>query len=515
MDPLARIINGAQSVGRQGIRKQFGRSLIAARQSHLEFSWGATIVSSDEFVKRYLRKLVARSREATVNYEHLQKYHRTIQANVVGPSGIQAIPKFVDDGPDKAPDKLANQAVKEAWEEWCERGNCEVTGRLSFTGVQGVYMKTVPEDGEFLARLVYDRSSRFGLRLQLLDTQLLPVDMNVAEHTNGNRIVMGIELNPWGRPVAYHIRQEKPTDTSWNHAGGHYERIPAEFIIHEFLTERVGQKRGLPWASSALARIRMLYGLDEAVQTKTRIGASTTAVVTAPEGKWKGAGEEDEDGWVNREIIPGEYLVLPHGAELTKWDPESPKGELPLFRKAMIQTIAAGLVMSYPTISGDLEGVNFSSIRHGAIEERRVYQCLREGLLIQGLVQRVYRAWLRAALLLEAITIPTKNGGSAPLSLERERKYWNVRYQGAGWEYVRPLEDAAAWEKMVMTFQASPQEAIRARGGNPDVVLEEWGEFLGRMQELGIDYFGANRGADNLLVAALLGGESEEKEPAR
>ena len=102
----------------------------------------------------------------------------------------------------------------------------------------------------------------FGFALLMLDPQRCDPQYDVqptdyASSASGNRILSGIEYDGYDRPVAYYFTTETGSQ-------GSYQRIPADEIIHGFLPEMVGQKRGLPWMATSLFRMKHLAGFEHA-----------------------------------------------------------------------------------------------------------------------------------------------------------------------------------------------------------------------------------------------------------
>ncbi|MCK7513853.1 MAG: ATP-dependent Clp protease proteolytic subunit [Desulfobacterales bacterium] len=59
-----------------------------------------------------------------------------------------------------------------------------------------------------------------------------------------------------------------------------YARIPAEQILHTFITERINQPRGVPWMHSAMTRLNNLGAYEEAEIVAARIGAAKMEATT-------------------------------------------------------------------------------------------------------------------------------------------------------------------------------------------------------------------------------------------
>jgi capsid protein len=76
---------------------------------------------------------------------------------------------------------------------------------------------------------------------------------------------------------------------------------------------------------------------------------------------------------------PGSLIPLPPGADIQFSDPADP-GDYSAYVKNHIRAIASGLGLPYEIVSGDLEGVTYSSIRAGLVEFRRRMEQLQHNV---------------------------------------------------------------------------------------------------------------------------------------
>ena len=73
---------------------------------------------------------------------------------------------------------------------------------------------------------------------------------------------MGVEINPFGKPIKYHILKTHPHDdfkSMETYSRDRYNIIPAEEIIHFYHQERPNQTRGVPPLSSCLKSLKMNF----------------------------------------------------------------------------------------------------------------------------------------------------------------------------------------------------------------------------------------------------------------
>jgi lambda family phage portal protein len=234
--------------------------------------------------------------------------------------------------------------------------------------------------------------------------------------------------------VAYHLLRYHPGDTMYNISMGEkYNIIPAENMLHCFLQERAGQARGVPPMSVAISSLKMLHGYREAELVAARVGASKMGFFTSPAGDGFTADDTDQRVPI-MEAEPGTFHQLPDGVTFQEFDPSHPNSAFADFEKAILRGIASGLGVSYTSLANDLEGVSYSSIRQGTLEDRDNWKLL-QSFLIQHFVEPVYRRWLMAAMENGAVNLPaTRFDKFADATIFRAR----------GWQWVDPLKEINA-----------------------------------------------------------------------
>ena len=202
--------------------------------------------------------------------------------------------------------------------------------------------------------------------------------------------------------------------------------------------------------------------------------------------------EDDLDEELYIEPEGGVFQELPPGLKHKAFQSQYPSGEFAPFHKAMIRGAGAGMGVSYVSLANDLEGVNFSSIRQGVLDEREHWMDLQEWL-IETLVDRVYQAALEPALLRGLV----KNG---PIRLRPERiaKYRNVFWQARRWAWVDPQKDIKAEVEAKDNMLTSPSEIIRKQGRDPETVWRTFAADIQAMEDAGIP--------EKFIMAALVKG---------
>ncbi len=439
-------------------KKETKRSFTAASSSRLTLDWITSALSSDGEMQGKLSTLRDRSRDLERNNEWVKGFLRSLENNTLGERGISLQVRSKEFSGKL--DEVANSKIESAWKRWGKVGSCEVSGKHSWCDVQRLALRSVGRDGEVIIRLIRESS---GLQLQILEADLLDETYN-ARTDNGNEIRFGIEFDQYRKPVAYYLLGNHPGDTQFNSDFKKRVRVPADEIIHLFRTERPGQSRGTPWLVSSMNRLKMLDGYAEAELVAARTGAAKMGFFTqdTPDG-W--TGEVDDDGNLPVDASPGTIETLPAGVDFKSWDANHPNSGYGDFVKSCLRGVATSLGISYNSLSNDLEGVNYSSIRAGLIEEREVWKSIQR-FLIDHMLERIFEAWLEIELM----------SGRLGLPFEKFFKFNVPEFRGRRWAWVDPKKDMEA-AVIAMENKITPlRDIIADSGGDVYEVLQKFKE---------------------------------------
>ncbi len=447
-------------------RRPMRRSFAGAHIGNLTASFQVDGADINETLAGALRILRGRSRNLAKNNDYVRKFLRMVQNHVAGPNGfVLSVPCTRPDGSIDETDKLV---VEGAFKRWGRRGTCDVTERLSVAQLQRLLVLTVARDGEaFVRRVTGTRHNPFGYVLQVIDPARID-DTLRADLANGNRIRMGIELDAWGREVAYHM-----VPAGEYAFGQQRTRVPASEMWHIFLQEETDQVRGVPWVHSALRRLNDLGGYEEAAVIAARIGASNMGFFIPPkDGPLAGVGqlaEQVQDGSAGeapemvREAAPGTFEELPEGYDFKSFSPEYPHQNFDMFVKAMLRGVASGVGADYNTLANDLENVNYSSIRSGKLETQDGWIAL-QSWFAESFLDPLYTEWLGFAFA---------SGQLGFLPVSKFAKYDVAVWQGRRWPWVDPKSDLEATKLELDLGLISPSQVIRQLGRDPESVWRE------------------------------------------
>ena len=464
------------------------RNYAAAQVNRLTQGWSTISASANADIFRSLDALRARSRKLAMDDEYVKKWLKMVETNVVGPVGFRFQARVYDQPSN--PDTLANDAIEAAWLRFGKKGVADITGKMTLATMCQLLIKAVARDGEYLVQIVRGKGADnpFGLALRVLDIDRLDTNLNRAGGPGVNTIRMGVEINEYGRPINYHLRTQHPGEV-YNSTTGRAESthvvVPAADIIHDFVCDRPEQVRGVPWAHAAMVRLNNLGGYEEAAVIAARVGASKMGFFTTEDGQGEivstGTDDGTADGGLVMDADPGSFQSLPSGVKFEAFDPDYPAAMYADFVKANLRGIASGLGVAYHALANDLEGVSFSSIRSGTLEERDSWMLIQEWFC-SSFLDRVHAEFMQAALGFGQIALP--NGATLPLG--KIDKFSAHTFIGRRWEWVDPRADIEADLSAINAGLKSPQSVVGKMGGDYEDVLIEIKQAEEMRKKLGI-----------------------------
>lgn len=457
-------------------KKIFKRSYHAASPSRLFADYIESERSPDSELYPVIARMRARSRDLARNNEYARRYFNLLKTNVVGQHGFKLQVKALD--PRGALDTDGNQSIETAFKVWGKRGNCTADGKMSWVDVQKMVVEGLARDGEVF--IIKHRGNSFhdSFALEFLEPDQIDEKKNERLDA-GREIRMGVELDKFKKPVAYHVLTSHPGDYDYASMvkSPKHNRVPADKMIHVFMPLRAGQTRGEPWMSSAMASIKQLNGWREASIVAARMGASKMGFFTSPSGD--GFVADDLDG--NVPIIdaqPGTFHQLPQGVDLKTFDVGYPTSEFDSFHKSVLKGISSALGVSYTSLANDLEATSYSSIRQGALEERDFYRSVQQ-VMIDHFVQPVYESWLEAAMEVGTLFMPLATFDKFSTASE---------FRGRAWNWVDPMKEMNAAVLGMKNGVLSLQDVASQYGKDTEELLAEIQRDKSLMEQFGIKY---------------------------
>jgi lambda family phage portal protein len=444
-----------------------GRSaaFAAARQPAGRANWNAPTGSARKAMDGAIRTIADRSRDAVRNNAYASRIVDLWVANAVG-TGITTTWKV----PEGSNSGAAPEAA--AWANWAAGPGCDVEGELDWAGLQALAFRAVVESGE---SLIWMRSVRpsadnpVGLALQVLEADRLDWH-HTGMAPNGNRIIQGVEVNQRGRKVAFHLREDDDDFPLLRRAHAKRIRVPAEDLIHLYRRRRPGQLRDVSWLAPILWQLRDLSEYESALLKKAFVEACLALVVTGDDEE-SVSGEVLQDAAGNKvEYLEPQQILYRRGGGTIETVNPSGGGDHAGYARRHLEAISVGAGLTYDQVSGDLSQANYSSLRAGKIEFRRLLEQVQYTMLVPMLISRVARRFHAQGALL----------GLFPSD------YLAPFHVPPAPEMVDPSKDTAALIAQVRAGFISQDEAVGMFGSNFDEVMAKIAKANKKAKELGV-----------------------------
>ncbi len=427
------LLDWFKGFGKKKTRK-LRRNYEGARLSRQTTNWLTSAQNANSILRTDLRKLRDRSRDLARNDPYAKQFFQLAKTNIIG-KGITL--QVHASGTAKAKDQKLTSKIEQRFYDWGKKKTCTLSGKLSFLEVLQLVTMHVFRDGEALIQMIPDARNEFGFSLKVYDPDWL--DENLTQQaSNGNRIIMGVEVDNEDRPVAYHLREPFQNYPRRERKTSNYTRIPAAEMLHVFnVTESEDQVRGIPALHASMLRLFMLYAFEEAELEQKRLQACQGSYLIPPMDLdvKEFEGEEPEDGAVGvlEGIGVGFQQVLAPGWSVSDFKPtvdQSTEG----MRKSVLRGASVGGGVSYHKLAGDLEAVNFSSARAGELSDRDLWREYQE-FMICNVCEPIYKRWVEMAWL---------NGALQDVRLNDFERIQEPTFRGRGWSWVDPAKDMKA-----------------------------------------------------------------------
>jgi len=450
---------------RQALDFYAERTYAAAKSGRRSKSWTGRGTSANGEVASSLSKLRDRSREFVRDSWAGQRMLDVLTSHVVG-TGILTVPNT---GSDRSDNQL-----RAVFEEWSEVADVE--GMLDWPGMQTLSVRSMIEGGESVVRYIDIRPADAGrtipFRLQGLEGDQIDTSKDAAAVDRSVRL--GVQLGEWNRRLGLHLFETHPGEMSLRSTKS--SLVAWNDLSHVYRPLRFGQVRGVPWFSAILLNAREVQDLIEATLVKARTEACFAGFIRRPSGGLSPLAKKDEGGQKITKIEPGMLADIGDG-EIAFASPSSQTAYGEVYMTAM-QAMAAGAGITYDQLTGDLRQANYSSLRAGKIEFRRLVEQIQWTVIVPLLIAPVHRRLIDRAILAGRI--------------RDRRDGFRLDHIMPAVEPIDPKKDLEADILAVRAGRLSPQEFIAAWGRDWRQVVADTAAFL--------EFLDSQRGGEGIAL---------------
>jgi lambda family phage portal protein len=466
-----------------GVSSTGKRSYAMAMGGRLTAGWSAVQSSADQELNNAIHRMRGRARELARNAPYAKRAKVIVVNNVIG-AGIGLQPNVR--APRGKPLEDVNDQISSEWDVWCRAENCHTGGRLHFADMERAAMTQVFEAGECILRKHYTKfgKSDVPFALELIEAERIADQWTIpGPLADGNVVRMGVEMDRFGRPAAYWLREVHPGDLQFpnTQSYGRVERVPADQIFHLAVIDRWPQARGEPWMHAAARRLNDMDGYSEAEIVAARGAASYMGWYKTPTSDPL-TPDSQEGSERQLSMEPGTMEQLPPGWEVEMNNPNRPNPAFEQFMRMMLREVAAGVGVSYESLSRDYSQSNYSSSRLSLMDDRDLWRQLQRWW-IRSFREPLHREWMQYAVMARAVSKVSVD----QFALSPEM-FTSCSFKPRGWSWIDPTKETAAALEAVRSGFTTVSAVISQTGDGRDLedVLEERRRELDLMAELDI-----------------------------
>lgn len=412
------------------------RGYLAAKKGGPDGSWRTPHSTGAAENVAAWQAVTNKARDLARNNPYIVGARRRFRSNVVS-EGVWPRPKIRKPGAKSKfdLDTTLNQDILDRWERWAP---------VAFANGDSLYkgQRTAAnhffDDGQFLIRRLLSKKWPH-LRLELLECDHLDKTMDREAAKGQNRIVGGIELDGYNKPVKYYITRRHPAE-----ALSETEAVDAKDIIHVFDRQRASEVTGICGYASVVQSIFRLNEYAYSTMDQARLANHFGIWVETPYPEdhlamLQGDEKTASDGTTRRykTISPASFHYGLPGEKVHQMRPEIPGSQYGPFMTKELQTTSVGAGVSYESISHDGSQTNFAGSRQLLLIERG-YTRMALALFEEDFHSKVYRWFLEAE----------RDFGREPLAMpgydSQPWRYLRVRFSRPVQEWVDPEKDVNA-----------------------------------------------------------------------
>lgn len=408
-----------------------------------------------------LKVLIERSRDLSKNNQLFRAYINNCLRGVVGAEGFRLQMQIKNS--DGTLNEALNDQIEWAWYDFTNRKKLQTSQKLRDVDFDTLLFRTLLVDGQAFIQIIKDSENPFGVKFRLLDslsvdTQYLQI---MTETQNG--IYNGVEVDHDYKPVRYWLRE----CYNGNYQSGRLYALPADEVIHLYVPQFIDQVRGYSPVVASYDSLKQLddFAVAELIAAKI---ASCQGVFyerngNSQKGDFLSEGETIDEGKFLKQLSPGIASVVPEGYSIKTLTPNHPNSNYDGFTKAITKRVAAAMGTNYNSLNGDLQSVNYSSLRSASIGE---------GAFFKGWQRFIIENWknIEFELFLKGYLINSKSSLKPSAYSQYLRSYRFIPKTDPNYDIAK---EAVAIQRLLKLGLTSHIQEIEKRGLDPQELIKD------------------------------------------
>ena len=276
----------------------------------------------------------------------------------------------------KGMDGVQHELMQDLWDEFA--ANPSLDGHGTMASKQATWNSTIYETGCAFSQMVVQRTGNNNtVPLKLHDIPSGLHDILYNGISSKDNIKTGIKFVS-NKPKHYYFRQGLYNDLWYGVVNTNpYTVVPAKDLIHIFERTSPGQWLGIPKLAPILHSLYELDELADATIAKQKAAQAIAWIVeqtglssATPTGTPSVSKDDTGKGKVVFKTTGGNTQYLNKGEKIHFYQSTDIGANLPILIKSELQRAASSLGIPYYILTGDTDGLDFSTIRALLIQLR-------------------------------------------------------------------------------------------------------------------------------------------------
>ena len=483
MNPIDRMIAAVAPVmglQRAAARKKmhvlnegYGNHGASSKKKSL-MGWLTRSASVLEDIEHNVETLRGRSRDLYMGAPIATGAIKTLRTNVIG-AGLKLNAQIDSE--------YLNMTLEEAdqWEThverefslWADSVHCDAQRMNNFYELQQLAFLSWLVSGDTFALLpIIPRPGMpYDIRVQIVEADRI-CNPYLMSGTLDTKIVNGVEINPIGEIIAYHIAQEHPHSSSvvtnsWMRVEKFGKNTGRPNIIHLMESERPEQRRGVPILAPVMESLKQLSRYADAELMAAVINGMYSVFVTTESAESAdGFSSIDQEDLIDEaddssiELGSGTVHFLGENEKIQESNPGRPNPNFDGFVTSICRQIGAALEIPYEILLKNFTS-SYSASRGALLEAWKMFK-MRRDWMANDFCQPVYEEFLAEGIAKGRIHAP--GFFTDPMA---RKAYSMAEWNGPSQGQLDPLKEVNAAEKRVDNgFTTRAQETVSMGGGD-------------------------------------------------
>lgn len=468
--------NGFQLSANSSVKSSYEAASTSRRMS----TWG-TSATGPNASSSELSTIRSRSRALVRNNAYATSALNTYVSNLIG-TGIK--PRW------KLDDASLKEELQQLWQDWIEEA--DFNERTDFYGLLELMARTEFQSGEVFGQFIA-RPMSAGLAVPFQVKVFEPdhCDATYTIRLSKNRfIINGIEFDSSGKRIAYHFFRQHPSELNTvDIQSGTRVRVLAKDIMHIYALLRPGQVRGVPHVTPVLTKLYEIDQYQDAELVRKKTAAMFAAFITktagTPNPTEGGFGDTSSGDTTDEEVPiislePGITQYLSEGEDVVFSQPADSGNNAKDWLFTELHAVAVGWGITFEQLTGDLSGVNYTSLRAGLLEFRRRMEMRQANMMIFQGCRPVANRFIDIAIASGAVEISD--------FMKKPRQYKRVEWRSQGWDWVDPVKDQMGAKMGVRNGWDTREDVAAKRGKDVEHIDKQNAEDRKRARQLELVY---------------------------